>query len=470
MTCKYCFAELEDGTAVCPICGKELEESAEEVTQEEIAVAEEETAAEEAPAEEIPVEEKKKSKVWKKVLAVAGVVVLAVVLVGAILHFMGLGKQVVHNLQFWRPNDIDYKLSYTVKNEVAEKKQNEVIATVGSQSLTNGEFQAHYWMAVYDFLDYYGYYISSIGLDINKPLSEQVYDEQTGKTYQQMFMEGALDSWYRYATLVEMSKEAGFQLSEEQRKYVDDIRTQVESLAVEYKYADVEDFIDKEFFPGCSLDIYMKYTEMNYQALSYYDTLYAGLMPTQEQIETYYTEHEAEFATNGIDKASGNYYDVRHILLGHDGTADSDGNYDESQWQICLDRAQKTLDDFLAGEATEEAFAKLAMDLSEDPGSAENGGLYSQLTKDTGFIEDFKNWYLDESRKPGDTGLVKNTESSVQGYHIMYFADSYPIWEYEAKSALLSDNTNKLIADGQAKWPMEVNYKAIVLGDVDLAG
>ena len=465
MICKYCFAELEDGTAVCPICGKELEAPVEETAQEEVA-----EVVEEVTAEEAPVVEKKKSNAWKKVLAIAGVAVLAIVLVGAILHFMGLGKQVVHNLQFWRANDIDYKLSYTVKNEVAEKKQNDVIATVGSQTLTNGEFQAHYWMAVYDFLDYYGYYISTIGLDINKPLSEQIYDEKTGKTYQQMFMEGALDSWYRYATLVEMSKEAGFQLTEEQNEYVESIRTQVENLATEYKYTNVEDFIDKEFFPGCSLDIYMKYTKMNYQALSYYDTLYEGLVPTQEQIEAYYTEHEAEFAANKTDKSAGNYYDVRHILLGHDSPADSDGNYDETQWKICLEQAQTTLNEFLAGEATEDAFAKLAMDLSEDPGSAENGGLYSRLTKDYGFIKDFESWYTDESRKPGDTGLVKNTESSVQGYHIMYFVDSYPIWEYEAKASLLTENTNKVIEEGQTKWPMVVNYKNIVLGEVDLAG
>lgn len=465
MICKYCFAELEEGTTVCPACGEELAEPVEEAAQEETAEVTEEIT-EEMP----PVKEKKKSKAWKKVLAIAGIVLLAVVLTGVILHFMGLGKQVLHAMKFWRPNDIEYKLSYSVDNTVAEKKQDVVVATVGSQSLTNGELQAHYWMAVYDFLDYYGYYLSSIGVDVNKPLSEQIYDEETGKTYQQMFLEGALDSWYRYATLVEMSQEAGFQLSEEQQKYVDSVKAQVEALAKEYKYDDVEKFIDEEFFPGCSLDIYMKYTEMNYKALSYYDTLYESLMPAQDQIDAYYTEHEAEFTSNGIDKAAGNYYDVRHILVGMEGSADSEGNYDAAQWQTCLDKAQKMLDDFVAGGGTEDDFAKLAIDQSQDPGSAENGGLYSQLTKDTGFIEDFKNWYLDESRKPGDTGLVKNTESSVQGYHIMYFVGSYPIWEYEAKSAILTDNTNKLIADGQARWPMEVNYKNIVLGEVNLAG
>ncbi len=468
MICKFCGAELGEGVTVCPACGKELTEPVEEVTQEEVA-----EIAEETPAEETPVKEKKKFRAWKKVLAIAGIVVLAIVLVGAILHFMGLGKQVLHTMKFWRPNDLNYKLSYTVKNETAEKKKDTVIATVGDQVLTNGELQAHYWMSVYDFLDIYGGYVSYMGLDLSKPLNEQIADEKTGQTYQQMFLEGALDSWYRYATLVEMSKEAGFALSEEQQAYVESIKTQVEELATEYKYTDVEEFIDQEFFPGCSFDIYMDYTRTNYLAISYYESLYDSMIPTQDQIDAYYAEHEAEFKEKGIDKAAGNYYDVRHILveIKADTTdADVGATYTDAEWEACRKSAQDLLDQFLAGEATEEAFAKLAIEHSKDPGSASNGGLYSNLTKSTGFIQGFKDWYLDESRKPGDTGLVKNTESSTQGYHIMYFSGSNPIWEIETQTAILTDNTNKMLEEGKAKWPMEVNYKKIVLGNVELAG
>ena len=63
MICKYCFAEVEDGTAVCPICGKELETPVEETAQEEVA-----EVVEEVTAEETPVKEKKKSNAWKKLL------------------------------------------------------------------------------------------------------------------------------------------------------------------------------------------------------------------------------------------------------------------------------------------------------------------------------------------------------------------------------------------------------------------
>lgn len=468
MICKYCFAEVEEGATVCPVCGKELEAFAVEAQQKKTAEKVEQAPSEETPVEETPTEKKKKSGVWKKVLAITGVVLLAIILAGAILHFMGLGKQVLHTLKFWRPNDIDYKLTYTEEDKVAEKKKDTVVATVGKQTLTNGELQIYYWMEVYGFLEYCGNYLSYMGIDASKPLDDQIFDDQTGQTYQEMFLEQALKNWHESATLVELAEEAGFKLSDEKQQELDSIPTKIEELIKEYNYTDAEEFVDKELFPGCSYEIYLKYVKMSYIAESYRDALYEQLMPTQEQLEAYYTENEAKFKENKIDKSAGNYYDVRHILIGMEGSADSLGNYDAAQWQTCLDKAQTLQNEFLAGEKTEEAFAKLAMEYSIDPGSVEDGGLYSQLTKETGFIEGFKNWYMDESRQPGDTGLVKNTESTEQGYHIMYFCRSYPIWEYEGRSIYLYESAQKIIQEGQAKWPNEVNYKKIVVSTIDL--
>lgn len=475
MVCKYCFAELEDGTTVCPLCGKELAESAEEQALAEEMAAEEVILDEEYEEEELPVEEEKKpmSKGVKKAFAIVGIVLLAIVLVGAILHFMGYGKQVVHTLKFWRANDLNYKLSYTVKNEKAEKQQNVVIATVGNQKLTNGELQAHYWLAVYDFVEYYGSYLSYMGVDVSKPLSEQYYDEENGVTYQQMFLKSALSSWYEYAVLVEMAEEAQFRNDEELQEYVEYIKEQMTTLAAQYNYTDMEKFIDEQFFPGSSYDVYLQYNKTGYLAASYYDHLCEGLLPTEDEIIAYYEKNEATFEEQGIGKSAGDYYDVRHILVeikADTTNPDAGADYTDAEWETCLKEAQALLDQFLAGEATEEAFAQLAIEHSKDPGSAENGGLYSGLTSETGFIEDFKNWYLEEGRKPGDTGLVKNTQSSTQGYHIMYFSGSTPIWEVETKAAIVAEGVSELMTEAQTKWPMEVNYKAIVLGEMDLAG
>ncbi len=447
MICKFCFAELEQDVAVCPVCGKNLtEEKAEQP--------------------------KKKGRGWKIALAVTGAVVLAIALTAAILHFMGLGGKVLHNLKFWRENDINYKLSYTVKDAAAEKKADTVIATLGNQKLTNGELQAYYWMNVYEFLDYYGYYLSMMGLDASKPLSDQIYDENTGMTYQQMFLSNALQDWRTYATLVQMSEDANFTLSEKQQEYLTSVEQQLNTMAQENKYTDVELFIDKEMFPGSSLEQYMQYVKVNHIGLCYYDTLYADFLPNETDIEEYYTAHEKELKEKKFSKEDGDYYNVRHILIEIEGGSEGDDGtktYSDAEWEACREKAQRLLDDFLANDPTEEKFADMVAEYSADPGSNSNGGLYSQLTKDYGFIEDFENWYVDESRKPGDTGLVKNTQSSVQGYHIMYFVSSEPIWKYETQAAVLGERTSKMMDEAKAKWPMEVNYKEIVLGNVDLS-
>ena len=91
--------------------------------------------------------------------------------------------------------------------------------------------------------------------------------------------------------------------------------------------------------------------------------------------------------------------------------------------------------------------------------------MYAQLTTATNFVEEFKAWYLDEARKPGDTGLIKTSH----GYHIMYFVDKYPIWEYQAEEAIVKERTEevtKILETFQKENPMTVNYKKIVIADM----
>ena len=44
-------------------------------------------------------------------------------------------------------------------------------------------------------------------------------------------------------------------------------------------------------------------------ALSYY------IAPTEEEVESYFTEHESDYAEAGITRSSGKLVDIRHILL-----------------------------------------------------------------------------------------------------------------------------------------------------------
>lgn len=103
--------------------------------------------------------------------------------------------------------------------------------------------------------------------------------------------------------------------------------------------------------------------------------------------------------------------------------------------------AQKTAEDILAkwkaGEATEESFAALANEYSDDGGSNTNGGLYENIRPGS-MVDEFDDWCFDAARKSGDTGIVYN-EGNYVGYHIIYFVGEGKIYrDTIAENALRS--------------------------------
>ncbi len=111
------------------------------------------------------------------------------------------------------------------------------------------------------------------------------------------------------------------------------------------------------------------------------------------------------------------FYSVRHILIADDEETDTPELTDEE----LKAEAERILEEYKAGAMTEEAFGELAKQYSKDPGSASEGGLYADMDEalQERLAEEFREWFLDPVRKPGDTGIVKTTF----GYHIMYFVE-----------------------------------------------
>ena len=128
---------------------------------------------------------------------------------------------------------------------------------------------------------------------------------------------------------------------------------------------------------------------------------------------------------------------VRHILV----AADQDEGASEpteDQYAAAKTKAEELLDQWKSGPATQESFAELAKANSADTGSAADGGLITDIYSGSGYVSTFTDWALDAARRPGDTGIVQNTGSSVKGWHIMYFVgrDGDPVWKLTAKTAM----------------------------------
>lgn len=160
---------------------------------------------------------------------------------------------------------------------------------------------------------------------------------------------------------------------------------------------------------------------------------------------TVYNYYVVLFEGRELDET--NTANVRHILVAAEQDEDASEPTQE-QYDAAYTKAEELLNEWKSGEATEDSFAALATENSADTGSASNGGLISNITTNSGYVETFTNWALDPSRQSGDTGIVQNTGSTTKGWHIMYYVSSGdPVWKQTAASALMNQDYEQLIAD-----------------------
>ncbi|MBO4938428.1 MAG: peptidylprolyl isomerase [Oscillospiraceae bacterium] len=136
---------------------------------------------------------------------------------------------------------------------------------------------------------------------------------------------------------------------------------------------------------------------------------------------------------------------VRHILVAfeHDHNESeehdhSEQTYTDAEKAAAKNAADELLAQWKAGDATEESFAALANENSDD-GDGTTGGLYEDVYPGQ-MVPSFNDWCFDESRKTGDTEVIE----SEYGYHVMYYvSDSDTNYrDYQIRNALVTEATN----------------------------
>lgn len=501
---------MEDGQTVCPACGKEdtvqpaavepsaeeapLEEAATELPQEapaaeEAAPAEEAASEEAAPAEEAASEqprepERKKGMSGTSAVALAAAAVILVAAIVAVLVMNGKKKDQELNPSAEAsestvettvetteatipadgdPNDVTCKGSYTGTEEEVKAAADTVVATAGDRVLTNGQLQVHYWLAAQSFYSQYGSYAAYYGPDASQPLDTQTCGMVENRTWQQYFLEQALSSWKVYEAIYRSAQENGFQISEELQNELDTIETGLEETAQKNGYGTAEEMIHKNFGPGASVADYKAFWDLYYRSSGYYTEVNASFAPTEQELEEYFNAHEADYAEKGLTKDT-HTVDVRHILITPestpvDGSTTGETTISDEAWADAEAKAKEILSQYLAGDKTEDSFAALANENSQDPGSNTNGGLYTGVSQgDT--VEAFDAWCFDDGRQVGDTDIVKTS----YGYHVMLYCGSATVWQAQVKSAILTEKTHNFMEEALAANPTTIDYSAIKLG------
>ncbi len=153
------------------------------------------------------------------------------------------------------------------------------------------------------------------------------------------------------------------------------------------------------------------------------------------------------------DDNSYNTVSVRHILITAEDT-DADGEISDEELAAAETKIGEIYDEWKAGDATEDSFAELANEYSKDTGSNTTGGLYEDIYKNA-MVAEFNDWIFDESRKPGDTGVIY---SSSTGYHLIYFVgEGVTYRDYLADSNLRSADYSEWYTSVTEGWEAKTN-------------
>ena len=388
------------------------------------------------------------------------------------------------------PTNVTSKGSYTGAPLDVAKNAKTVVATSGDMGLSNALLQIYYRIAV----GTYQREQHEIAPDFSQPLESQMCPLVAEDiTWQQYFLQQALNSWHSQTAMVQRSKTEKLPLEEAyqpvEKKHKQNIKTEIYNMDLlygyntAYRHADAHQaYLDNlpqllqqlADLKGCETtaalanklagvgtnDTYlMEYAQLLNEAYMFLTTLSYYIEPTDDQIGAQFTNNEAPYADLGITK-DGHYVNFRQILLVPEGaTVADDGTVTASDgsWSECKQDAESLLKKWRS-DPTEVYFGELAYANSRDTGSNRKGGLYTNVAKGQ-LAEELDAWCFDPARQAGDTVVIKTS----MGYHVLYLSKINSIWYEQAKLDVIAKALAAEVTAAQNTFPMTVDYRSILL-------
>ncbi len=347
---------------------------------------------------------------------------------------------------------------YTEDNVKADDARlDEIVAKCGDYQINSRQAQIFYGMQYVSFMSNYGAYASYFGLDDTKPLKDQS-SMNSNLTWEQYFLMGAMEQFQQYAAVVTASKAAGYVLPEKEQADLEEFLGGLTEEGAAYGFESADAYLQDSFGSIISAADYEAYLQLYIQAMSYENSVYLSVNPSDEDLEAYRQEHAEDFEDTDLEEIS---VDVRHILFLSD--ADQDGTSTDEEKAAAKAKAEAMLEEYLA-DPTEEHFAELANLNSEDPGSNTKGGLYEGVRQGQ-MVQTFNDWCFDEARQIGDNGIVETD----YGFHVMYFAGRDLAWKTTARDSIREAHITALVDEATAAYPGEIFYEKLVLSSLPMA-
>jgi len=470
LKCIHCGTENPDELLFCVGCGQPLKKSEPEnepeleteIESDEVFEVETDAEVEEAP--------KKKSPIG--LIITVGVVAVALVVMVLILVRHAIpsadapaednnipltGEVITPDANGGSANNTVAATpahpvtAYTSPALVPAEAMETQVATFGQIGIQNWALNYYYWGEFNYLNNYYGSALYQF-MDPSKPLGEQGYNGATDYTWQDALLENAVGTIEETYALIQLARENNFGLTEDDAAYIGQMLEQLRSAAAQYGYNDLDSYLQSAYGSTADEETFKGFMEDSLLASNYANQLYNSFSYTEDEIRAYYDA--GDYAASGLAQDDVRNIDVRHILI--QTRVDDNG---VENWEATLAEAEEILG-LWSSSPSEEHFAALAEEYTEDPGSQATGGLYTGVYQGQ-MVPAFNDWCFDASRQPGDTGIVQTN----YGYHIMYFVGQAerPAWMETVEADMRGEAYSNAVAAAVAQHGFEIDYSAVVL-------
>ncbi len=314
--------------------------------------------------------------------------------------------------------------------------RNTIAAVVGDQELNSIQMNYYLmdevrntysqWQEAYG--DSVALYASLMGVDVSKPINEQVYDEESGQTWAEFFLDSALEKAKSDYALYNKAMADNFTLSKEEQESFDSLSSTLELYAIYSGYKNADKYLSAIYGYGADEESYTEYSRIATIASAYYNKHRDDLKYDETMIDEYEKDKFNDYSS--FDYAS-YYVSASSYLKG--GTKDDKGNttYSDDDRAAALaeaDRIAKELATNKDVESLDKAIAALEINKdNKNAASTKNKDvMYSSVPTDT-----LKAWLADEARTEGEVGIVVNESTSTDadgketkttnGYYVVIF-------------------------------------------------
>ncbi len=285
--------------------------------------------------------------------------------------------------------------------------------TVGDVEISKNEFRFNFHSNYSSFINYYSSYLSAIGLDTSKPLSQQKYDEDM--TWEDYFNEQTFKSLADTVAMSETAASKGVSLNEDNLAQIDSYVSDVHTAAKASKVS----------FGAYTKNVFgRKLSEEDIRASlgrilladQYAAELYDSYEITSADLDEEYNANKADYDT----------VLYRALTVNADIPAQGDTS-DEEYETITVDAmkaAKEEAEGFMStikAVGTEDKFAEVALDyakslIADDPEAdpeelSLEDSAYAAGGADEVGDADASDWLYDEARKEGDIAVIEETES-----------------------------------------------------------